>query len=188
MKTLVLCLTTGFAVFVMSGQDTEKSVDARPDAKDLAKKAAEVLRHDVGVWDCEWRYLDATGNVTQTVKGVEKMTFALGEKLVEMTTEIPAGNVISKSMRFYNPVKQHITVLSVGADGNHWELNQKVGSDLMVSTPHTKPDGSVEHIRFRILEQKQNSMRVQMEMSADRKTWNCVFEQHMVRRTDSPRP
>lgn len=172
---LLCCLTFGTA------QDKPTTAD-KTAAQAMAKKAAEILKHDLGTWDCEWTYLDKDGEPAQRVKGTETMRFAMGNKIVEMTTSVPADKVVSKSLRFYNSVTQKLTVLSVGADGNHWEMNQDVDSDVMISTAHAKPDGSKEFIRFTTLEKSDDAMKVVMEISNDGQTWRKVFYQAMNRR------
>lgn len=151
-------------------------------AKSDAERAAEILASEIGTWDCEWSYLDADGKVVNTVTGVEEMRYAVDKKLIELTTEVPAGKVVSKSIRFYNPVTNKLTLLSVGADGNHWEMIQDVDRDVMVSKPHPNADGSQQFLRFTTVEKTDSMMRVLMESSSDNQTWTKVFYQKLTLR------
>ena len=158
---------------------TEKASE-QPDDRQF--KAAEILKHDIGIWDCEWKYLDGEGNVTQIVTGTETMKFALGNKLVEIETCVPAGTVVSKSMRFYNEVTGKLVVLSVGTDGNHWEMHQDVESKVMISKPHANKAGKTSRIRFTVLEKSDDAMEVLMEQSNHQDVWKKIFLQTMKRR------
>lgn len=187
-----LCVGAWLIAFWVSGpeqQDQKPPADrAQGEAgKKKAERAAAMLRHDIGTWDCEWTYLDAQGEPTRSVKGTEVMTYGLNGKIVEMTTSVPADKIVSRSMRFYNTVTQKITVLSVGSDGNYWEMFQDADSDVMVSAPHPTPRGGTEHVRFTTTNKSENTMEVEMELSRDGRTWRKIFVQKMTRRKATAR-
>ena len=157
-----------------------KSDRGAPTANKKAKQAAKILKHEEGTWKCSWDYLAADGSVASSVKGSEVMKLSFDGKILEMKTYV-GEKLVSKSMRFYNSATEKLTLISVGADGNYWEMTQDPDSDVMVSKPHKTADGGSEYLRFKVIESTKNSMSILMERSTDYRKWTKVFRQKMVR-------
>ncbi len=173
------CNSLGEKKSAAKKSDQNANQDRAEFARAIAK-AAKILKYEQGVWDCTWDYLDSTGKVVRTVRGVERMKYTLNKRVLEMETYLDE-RLVSRSFRFYNPVSKKLTLLSVGMDGNHWEMEQDLDSDVMVSQPHRMRNGNTETIRFTTTEKTDDAMTVVMERTVDNKNWTKVFRQTLKR-------
>ncbi len=179
LTALSLSAQTEISQLNASLQKTDQK-KSNPKASKL-EKAMDILKHEAGTWDCTWEYFDGAGKVVNTVTGTEVMKLCLEGTMIELETFVPAKTLVSKSLRFYNPATEKLTLISVGKDGIPWEMRQDVDSNVMTSLPRRNQLGKKEVIRFTTIENAEDKMKVKMEISIDEAPWVSVFVQTLVR-------
>lgn len=176
MKTGLFSLVIFLMPFALLAAGQED--DAAGQGESLRDHALAELEADVGKWESVWTYVNADGEATGTAHGAETVYFIVEDSILQQITEVQETNNRSVSLRFYSPQDEAIKFLNVQPDGTVWEMEQEIGSGLLVSEPQIMPDGSTLQIRFTVLEKNQNYRRAMAETSRDGgKTWTIAFYQ-----------
>ena len=188
--TLVTFLIVWISTFNTNCQlPNNETVDAQdPKAEksleQLQTEATEILRKQVGTWNCRLEMLDETGGVTRTIEGTETMSFAIEDRVLKIETEFPTEKRKSIALKFFKPETRRFRFVSVSQDGEMWTFHEEVGLDDSWSDPHVNSDKTVTHLRFTTLRKTEDEIDVVMEVSSDNKTWTKIFKQYSVRRKD----
>ncbi len=166
------------------GQETNPIDNANVSVEDLQRQATKILRAEVGTWKCRWEFLGANGEVVSRAEGTEIFRFAIPDRILEVTTEVPELDNKSISLKFFKPDEKRIYFVSVDKNGDMWTFTETVGGKMAVSKRHPNPDGTDLYLRFKTLRETENERDVLMESSPDQKTWRKIFRQFMVRQPD----
>ena len=125
------------------------------------------------------------GEIAGTQEGREVYEVFIPDGIFLNTNITADPPSVSKSITFYNPVRDKIFFISVGQEGDHWILSRDVGSEVLASEPHPLPDGRELTIRFTTLEKTADFRKILMERSWDGgATWEKGFYQYMTRTRD----
>lgn len=157
-----------------------------PAESKLATQAEAVLKAEEGTWKSVWETIDAEGEVTTSVEGVETFSPFNGSVRL-MRTKLEGVETENTAFRFYSPTDQKLYFIDVTPGGRHFVLTQEVGNDTVISEPFATAEGGMAKLRFSVIEQAENWKRIRHEISHDDgKTWREIRRQRMDKVNTSP--
>lgn len=144
-------------------------------------RALEKMKHDVGVWDCRWEFLNDEGEVSVTAEGTQAMSFVIENAVMQIIMDVPEMKIQSVTHRFFDPRRQKLFWISVDKNGEPWSFVEELDGKPSRSLPHLDSDGLTTHLRFTALRETADEVDILMERTTDETTWKPIFRQDRVR-------
>ncbi len=158
-----------------------------PTEAKLAAQAEAVLKAEEGTWESVWETINAEGEVTTSVEGIETFSPFNGSVRL-LRTKLEGVETENTAFRFYNPTDQKLYFIDVTPSGRHFILEQEVGNDTTISEPFPTAEGSMARLRFSVMEKAENWKQIRHEISHDDgKTWR-EFRRQRMERVNTSRP
>jgi len=134
---------------------------------DSVAAGVEQLRHVVGAWDVVTGFLNADGNVAQSVKGSYTFEWVVVDKVVRGRSDTPSFNRAAGILFYVNEGKGIIEMVSVGADGHLWVMTGPLDGETRATPPTKMPDGSTLQLRFTRYNVERDRFESRMERTTD---------------------
>ena len=147
----------------------------------LQALANEKLARELGTWRCRWEFLDGQGAVASKAVGTQTNQFVLGQSVMQVRMNISDSETESIAHRFYDPMHNAISWLSVDNQGDLWHFVEEVDGSNSRSLPHKNRDGSTTWLRFHALRETDHESDIVMELSHDEINWAQIFRMYKVR-------
>lgn len=146
-------------------------------------QATRRLESAIGEWDVRTEILDGLGNVVRTLHGRNRARFLIEGRVVELTSEVPELDRVTKTWMFYSVADRKFYMTSVDANGDFWILSGDLDEYVLISKPKRQTDGTSLTVRFTHTGIEKDSFTAAGETSTDGgETWTPAYRQQMTRR------
>lgn len=164
-------------------------VAVKADAVDNAPgptSGVEQLRHIVGAWRVETRFVQEDGSDTEPFAGTYHFNWVIEDRVLSGVSEIPAIGQKSAVLFYVRPATGEIEMVSVGADGKLWIMTGRDGEEVRSTPDYPTTDGGTVRLRFTRFNVQPDNFESRMEWSADQGVnWSKGNHQRFERCTDA---
>ncbi len=136
------------------------------------ERSVEQLRSTVGQWVVTTEFLQEDGSVVRSVTGTYDFTWVVPDRVISGKSNIPDLKQTAGILFFVNEKKQLIEMVSVGADGQLWEMTGPLGGEVRTTPEFKTADGGAGQLRFTRYNVSADAFESKMEYTVDGgKTW-----------------
>lgn len=170
-----------FAVWFLLVGSVVTAADSAASLPELPDEARHRLEQVLGRWRVEAEFLAPDGSVARRVEWENRAEWVLDGRVVLLTHDAPALDVLSKAFVFYSAEDEEFYVVDVNRKGELWILSGGLDAFVLTSRPKRTDDGEMI-VRFTHDPGDDDSMLVRMEYSLDDgATWTLGQRQRLTR-------